>query len=236
MTKILGNIIYNRTKSQLLEYIINLNEKIHLVSGNPEILYTSLNNIELSQNIKRKDSLIFPDGAGVVLASKLLNSSVAEKIAGIELMGDIIEYCNANGKSIYLLGTKNEILKECIANLLDKYPNLNICGSHNGFFDINNCKEILDDINQNSPYALFVAMGCPRQELFISKYMSNLNSKIFMGVGGAFDVLAGRVKRAPRWMIKLNLEWLYRVSKEPFRIKRLSSIPKFLFKAVLHRT
>jgi N-acetylglucosaminyldiphosphoundecaprenol N-acetyl-beta-D-mannosaminyltransferase len=236
MTKILGNIIYDKTKSQLLEYIINLNEKIHLVSGNPEILYTSLNNFELAQNIKRTDSLIFPDGAGVVLASKLLNSPVKEKIAGIELMGDIIEYCNTSGKSIYLLGTKDEMLKECITNLSIKYPKLNICGSHNGFFDINNCKEILDDINQNSPYALFVAMGCPRQELFISKYMSNLNSKIFMGVGGAFDVLAGRVKRAPRWMIKLNLEWLYRVSKEPFRIKRLSSIPKFLFKAVLHRT
>lgn len=85
------------------------------------------------------------------------------------------------------------------------------------------------------PYVLFVAMGCPRQETFIAKYMNVLPCKVFMGVGGSFDVIAGKVNRAPKWMINIGLEWLYRVVKEPWRIKRLSSIPKFIFKVIINK-
>ncbi|MEO2565689.1 WecB/TagA/CpsF family glycosyltransferase, partial [Clostridium tertium] len=119
-------------------------------------------------------------------------------------------------------------LNACVANLIVKYPNINIVGYRNGFFDIDKVNEILNDIKEKEPYAIFVAMGCPRQEEFIVRYMEELPCKIFMGVGGSFDVIAEKVNRAPKWMIKLGLEWLYRVSKEPWRIKRLGSIPKFL--------
>lgn len=233
-TEMLGYSIFNGSKGELLN-IIDKYEKVNIISGNPEVLYNGLNNEELFNNFADKNSIIIPDGVGVVLASKIIKSPVKEKIAGIELMDSILKKCNENGKAVYLLGTTEDVLKECERKLLIKYKNLNIVGKHNGFFDMDNCKDILEDIKELKPYALFIAMGCPRQEKFISKYMDQLPCKVYMGVGGSFDVFAGKVKRAPRWMINCNLEWLYRVVKEPYRIKRLASIPKFLLKVVLNK-
>ena len=102
-------------------------------------------------------------------------------------------------------------------------------GCSNGFFDIGSCDSLIDDIKKLKPFALFVAMGTPKQELFIEKYKNNLPCTVFMGVGGSFDVLAGTTKRAPRWIINIGLEWFYRVIREPKRIKRLKVIPKFIF-------
>jgi N-acetylglucosaminyldiphosphoundecaprenol N-acetyl-beta-D-mannosaminyltransferase len=232
MTEILGYKIYGDSMANLYEKIINTDSKLHIISGNPEVLHSGLDNNVLFNNFISKNSIIIPDGAGVVLASKILKNPVNQKIAGIELMDKLIRYCETNSKSIYLLGAEEETLHTCKDNLIKKFPNLNIAGFHNGYFDIDNCKKIIDDINSCSPYIIFVAMGCPRQETFITRYMESLNCKLFMGVGGSFDVIAKKVNRAPNWMIKLNLEWLYRVAKEPYRIKRLSSIPKFLYKAI----
>jgi N-acetylglucosaminyldiphosphoundecaprenol N-acetyl-beta-D-mannosaminyltransferase len=233
MSEILGYSIFDKREQQLINDIKNSKEKVHIVSGNPEVLYNGLNNESLLFNFKSDKSIIIPDGAGVVLASKLIKEPVKEKIAGIDLMKSIIDMCSHENKSIYLLGAEQTTLEACVKNLNIKYPNLDICGYSNGFFDLNNCSDILNDINTKKPYALFVGMGCPRQEFFITKYMDSLNCKLFMGVGGSFDVLSGKLQRAPHWMIKSNLEWLYRVSKEPWRIKRLGSIPKFLGKVVL---
>ncbi|AVQ38998.1 glycosyltransferase [Clostridium botulinum] len=233
-TEMLGYSIFNGSKEELLN-IIDKYKKVNIISGNPEVLYNGLNNEELFKNFTDKNSIIIPDGVGVVLASKIIKNPVKEKIAGIELMDGILEKCNENGKAVYLLGTTEDVLKECEKKLLIKYRNLNIIGKNNGFFDMDDCKDILEDIKGLKPYALFIAMGCPRQEKFISKYMDELPCKIYMGVGGSFDVFAGKVKRAPRWMINCNLEWLYRVAKEPYRIKRLASIPKFLLKVVLNK-
>ncbi|MCW6066320.1 WecB/TagA/CpsF family glycosyltransferase [Clostridium sporogenes] len=218
-TEMLGYSIFNGSKEELLN-IIDKYEKVNIISGNPEVLYNGLNNEELFKNFTDKDSIIIPDGVGVVLASKIIKNPVKEKIAGIEVMNSILEKCNENGKAVYLLGTTEDVLKECERKLLIKYKNLNIVGKHNGFFDMDDCKDILEDIKESKPYALFIAMGCPRQEKFISKYMDKLPCKIYMGVGGSFDVFAGKVKRAPRWMIDCNLEWLYRVVKEPYRTKQ----------------
>ncbi|MPN46979.1 N-acetylglucosaminyldiphosphoundecaprenol N-acetyl-beta-D-mannosaminyltransferase [bioreactor metagenome] len=130
------------------------------------------------------------------------------------------------------MGASQETIEQCVLNLKKKYPELNILGYHNGFFDQENCNDIIEDIKEKSPYALFVAMGAPRQENFIIKYMDELPCKVFMGVGGSFDGIAGKVKRAPKWMINIGLEWFYRVAKEPWRAKRLSSIPKFLIQVI----
>ncbi|MBV7274185.1 WecB/TagA/CpsF family glycosyltransferase [Clostridiaceae bacterium UIB06] len=230
-TRILKYDIFNGTKLELMSYIEKF-EKVNIISGNPEVLYNGLNDHELFNNFTGNRSVIIPDGVGTVVASKIIRKPVKEKIAGIEVMEEIIKKCEKEEKSIYLLGSKEEILQGCIQNLKNKYKGLNIVGSHNGYFDLNNCQDIIKDIQQKKPYALFVAMGSPRQDNFIINNMDNLTCKIFMGVGGSFDVFSGKVNRAPKWMIKLGLEWLYRVSKEPERIKRLISIPKFLFKVI----
>ncbi|MCR1935245.1 WecB/TagA/CpsF family glycosyltransferase [Clostridium tepidum] len=233
-TEILGYSIFNGSKEELLNEIDKY-EKVNIVSGNPEVLYNGLNNKELFKNFTDRCSIIIPDGVGVVLASKIIKNPVKEKIAGIEVMDSILKKCNDNGNGVYLLGTKENVLRECERNLSIKYKNLNIVGKHNGFFDIDSCEDILEDIKKSNPYALFIAMGCPRQENFINKYMDKLPCKLYMGVGGSFDVFAGKVKRAPKWMINCNLEWLYRVIKEPYRIKRLAAIPKFLLKVLINK-
>jgi N-acetylglucosaminyldiphosphoundecaprenol N-acetyl-beta-D-mannosaminyltransferase len=235
MCKILNYDIFDGSFDELLDNIVQAQHKMHIISGNPEILYNGINNETLLNNFTSKNSLIIPDGAGVVLASKLLKKPVKQKIAGIELMDSLLNYCEKFNKPIYLLGAQEEILQQCTKNLKIRYPHLIISGSRNGYFNPDNCNDILDDINLSKPFVLFIAMGSPRQELFITKYMNVIACTLFMGVGGSFDVIAGKVNRAPIWMIKHNLEWLYRVSKEPCRIKRLFCIPKFFFKAVTYK-
>lgn len=230
-SRILGYEIFNQDFNSFIEYITDF-KKVNIVSGNPEVLYNSLNDKLLDSNLKSSNTIIIPDGIGTIIASKIKKAPVAEKIPGIEVMNYFIRLCSSNGKGIYLLGTKQEILEKCINNLKGNYPGINISGYHNGFFDMDNCNEIIRDIKEKEPFALFVAMGSPRQEKFIAKYMDELPCNIFMGVGGSFDIIAGELKRAPEWMIKLWLEWLYRVCKEPKRIIRLGSIPKFLLKVI----
>lgn len=233
-TEILNYKVFRESKSQLMTYIRELN-KVNIISGNPEVLYRGLEDRTLLQLYTSQESIIIPDGIGTVLASRILGNPVKAKIAGIEIMDEIIKECAMKKRGIYLVGAKEEVLRECTINLLTKYPNLDIKGSHNGYFDLDNCLDLINDIKDKKPYALFVAMGCPRQELFIGKYLNELPCHIFMGVGGSFDVVAGQVNRAPKWMISLGLEWLYRVTKEPFRIKRLIFIPKFLIKVFLEK-
>lgn len=230
-TEILGYKIFNKSMEDLL-IEIESREKVNIVSGNPEILFNGLQNERLNKNFKEDYSLIVPDGVGTVIASKIVKSPVKEKLAGIEVMKNIIEIATKEGKGIYLLGAKEEVLNKCIDNLKKTYPAIKILGSHNGYFDLDNCTEIVNDIKDKAPWAIFVAMGCPRQEQFIEEHILELPCKIYMGVGGSFDVFAGNVKRAPKWMLKLGLEWLYRVAKEPWRIKRLSAIPQFLWRVI----
>ncbi len=233
-TEILGYKIYNGEIKDLLNIILE-KEKINIISGNPEVLYNGLNNRILNKNFHEDYSIIIPDGIGTVLASKIVRNPVKTKIPGIEVMRSIIGNVSKTGKGIYLLGAKEEVLNSCIENLKKDFKDLNISGSHNGYFDINNCEEILQDIKNSNPYAIFVAMGSPKQEQFIEEHIMELPCSIYMGVGGSFDIFAGNLKRAPKWMISLGLEWLYRVINEPFRIKRLGVIPKFLWMVIKNR-
>lgn len=230
-TDILGYKVFNKTKDEFLDEV-SKKDKVNIVSGNPEVLYNGLQNETLNANFNKEYSMIIPDGVGTVLASKMVKEPVREKIAGIEVMKEILKRAASHGNTIYLLGAQEEVLQRCIHNLKEELPSLKIVGSHNGYFDLNNCEDIINDIKEKKPWAIFVAMGSPRQEIFIDKIINVTSSKIYMGVGGSFDVFAGNVKRAPKWMISLGLEWLYRVYKEPWRIKRLGAIPKFLWKVL----
>lgn len=233
-SNICGFDIYSGSKENCLDYIFE-KEKVHIVSGNPEVLYTALKNEKLLNNFKSKESFVIPDGIGVKVAASLTGQTIVEKIAGIELMDSIIERCEREGKSIYLLGASHTVIDNCFKKLKLKYPNLLISGCHSGYFDEREKQIILKKIREVKPYAIFVALGCPKQEEFIIEYMDSLPVHIFMGVGGSFDVISGEKKRAPKFMVSLGLEWLYRVIKEPFRVKRLYVIPKFLFKSLVKR-
>ena len=233
-TKILGFKVFNKDKAALMDYIKDF-QKVNIISGNPEILFNGLNNPMLKENFNAETSVIIPDGIGTVIASKIVKVPVKEKIAGIDLVREVLIKADAEGKSIYLLGAKQEVLEKCVENIKKEFPNLKVSGFHNGFFDLNNCDDIIEDVKKSEPWAVFVAMGSPRQEMFINKIMNSVNTHIFMGVGGVFDIFAGELKRAPKWMLALGLEWLYRVIQEPFRIRRLMVIPKFLLLVLKNR-
>lgn len=236
MIEILGYPIYSGYKKEILndiEEIVSSEGCVHIVSGNPEVLYQGLFEKPLYENFTSKRSLIIPDGVGVIFSAKVKGLKVKEKIAGIEVMQDIISYCNRKNKSIYLLGSKDSIVRKCKINIEATYKDINVVGYKDGYFDLDNCDDVIEDINKCNPDVLFVAMGCPRQERFIIKHMDKLHCKLFMGVGGSFDILAGELKRAPKWMITFGIEWLYRILKEPFRIKRMKSIPKFMIRAII---
>ena len=213
---------------RLLNDIENGGKKI-IVSGNPEVLYNALHNDTLKSLCMQSD--IIPDGIGVLIAGRITGQRFKQKIAGISIIEEILKRSRMNNIKIYLLGAEQWVVERAAEFCREKY-NAIIAGFNNGFFDIDSCEHIIDEINKSGADVLLVAMGCPKQELFISKYKDQLECKILMGVGGSFDVISGKVKRAPNWMVNTGLEWLYRVLKEPFRIKRLASIPKFLFMVI----
>ncbi|WP_035288366.1 WecB/TagA/CpsF family glycosyltransferase [Clostridium sp. KNHs214] len=231
---LLGYNIFKNDINDLMKYINNFS-KINIISGNPDILYSGLKKPELYNSFTSENSLIIPDGIGTVLASKMIKNPVKGKIAGIDLMKNILKECEKQNKRVYFLGASQENLDACVQNIRKELPKLNIVGCRNGYFNSEAEAEIVNDIISKEPYAIFIALGCPKQENFIIKYMNKIPATIFMGVGGSFDVIGEKTKRAPKWMIDLGLEWLYRTIKEPYRIKRLGSIPKFLLEVVKNK-
>ena len=232
--ELLGYKIFSDNKEELLKEIEN-KKRVNIISGNPEVLYNGIKNEFLKNSFTKEDALIIPDGVGTLLAAKINGIDITEKIAGIEVMNMLLEEARDKNLKVFLLGAKEEILIKCKEKIKESYDGIDIVGSNNGFFDLDNCDDLIEKINESKADILFVAMGAPRQEVFIEKYKDKLCCKIFMGVGGSFDVFAGNVNRAPQFMINIGMEWLYRVAKEPWRIKRLGSIPKFLVLSIKER-
>lgn len=231
---LMGFNIFSKSKEKCLEEIFS-REKINIVSGNPEIIYSGIKNSNLESFFKDEKSLIIPDGIGVKIGAKILGKNIDCKIAGIEVMDEILSRYSKENKSVYFLGAEEDVIFSFVENIRNKYPSLNISGFHNGFWKESEEETIISKIKECNPDGLFVALGCPKQELFIKKYMDILECHVFMGVGGSFDVVSGKIKRAPGIFIKLNLEWFYRIMKEPKRIVRLGVIFKFLLYTIVYK-
>ena len=225
-----GYRIFNGTMNEAINKVMNQDDKIHIVSGNPEVLYNGLYNKFIYNNFTSKNSLIIPDGIGVVKPLRLKGHNI-QKIAGIDLFMELLDNLDEKD-SVYFLGASDEVLNIFIKNVRKKYKNIKIAGYHHGYIDIENCDYIINDIKSKQPTIIFVAMGAPKQEIFITKYMNELPCKIFMGVGGSFDVISETTKRAPSWIINSNLEWLYRILKEPVRIKRFKKNIDFVLMCI----
>lgn len=203
-----------------------------IYTPNTEIIMKAQEDPTFKQVLNEGD-LVIPDGIGVVLASKIHHLGLSERVPGIELMGLMLEFCNRAGKSIYLFGGAPGIAEKASEKILSTYPNLKIVGIRDGYFKEEDVWSILDDINEKKPDILFVALGAPKQEKWIHQHKKTLNAKVAMGVGGALDVWSGTVKRAPVIYQKLGLEWFYRLLKQPSRIGRMMSLPKFMIKVIL---
>lgn len=169
------------------------------------------------------------DGIGAVMALKKHGCKDVVKIPGCELWLKIIEKLYKEGKTFYLVGSKQEVIDRTVSQLKQDYPQINIVGYRNGYIKTEEEKQqLIDDIVEKKPYVVFVAMGSPKQELLMEE-MSQKHPAIYQGLGGSFDVYTGNVERAPQWWVKHNLEFAYRLVKQPSRIRRQIHLFRFLF-------
>lgn len=215
--------------NKILHNNLSKNKKMFIVTANPETLMKSETDKELNKLLSDKETILVPDGIGVVKALKILNYDVKERIAGIDIANTLLKYGNELNKSIYLFGAKQEVIDAMKEVLKKDYPSLELVGSSNGY--VSDRDKVFKEIIKLKPDIILVALGIPYQEKLIYKYLDKFDKGIFVGVGGSFDVISGQKKRAPKLFIKLNLEWLYRIVCEPKRIKRFyESNIKFIFK------
>ncbi|MGM0122849.1 N-acetylglucosaminyldiphosphoundecaprenol N-acetyl-beta-D-mannosaminyltransferase [Enterococcus sp. AZ194] len=170
------------------------------------------------RSIIEQAEIINADGASIVLASKLLNRPLPERIAGIDLMQELIGLAEQKNYRVFFLGAREENLNKMVQRLTIKYPQLCIAGSRNGYFSEDKWVEIAENLKYLQPEIVFIGITSPKKEYLIQFLLNQGIQSVFMGVGGSFDVLSGTVKRAPLWMQKCNLEWLFRVKQEPKRL------------------
>jgi len=198
-----------------------------IVTANAEILYASLNDPALAAMLHRAD-LIIPDGIGVVKAAAMLGKPLKARVAGADLMGELVAWAEAEGRGVYLLGASRESVSGTVDVLQAKYPRLTITGWHDGYFDEEEKERILRDIEAKKPDFLFIGMGFPAQDRFYVQHRERLPVGLAMGVGGAFDAFSGRVRRAPLWVQRRGLEWAYRFAQNPRRLGRFQALPLFM--------
>ena len=204
----------------------------YCVTPNAEIVYEAMQDDALRELVCQAD-LVLPDGAGVVLGAKILGTPVKEKVAGIEFGENLMKRYAGTGKTFYFLGSKPGVAEQAAENMTKKYPGLAVCGTADGYFQDEDA--VVAAINEKEPDVLLVCLGFPKQEQFMNRHRKDLKVGLMAGLGGSLDGYAGIATRAPRWMIRLNLEWLYRLLKEPKRIGRMMRLPKFLLKVVARR-
>ena len=202
------------------------------VTPNAEIAYEALRDESLRALLNSAD-LMLPDGAGVVLAAKLLGTPLKGKVAGVDFAARLLRELAAQGRTLYLLGGKPGIGEKAAEAMRRQNPALSVCGIADGYFKDE--APVVEAINAAGADVLFVCLGAPKQERFMAEHRQELNVKLMIGLGGSLDAFAGTVKRAPRWMIRMNLEWLYRLLKEPKRFKRMLRLPKYLLAVPKYR-
>lgn len=164
--------------------------------------------------------IITADGMSVVWASRLLGQPLPERVTGIDMFERLVEHAARRGLSIYLLGAREQSVRGVIDRFTAKYPDLRVAGYRNGYFDAEESEKIAGEINNSGADLLFVAMGSPAQEYWISANLAHTGVRFALGVGGSFDHLSGHARRAPLWMRRAGLEWFYRLLSEPRRLWR----------------
>lgn len=217
-------------EKELDRYVRN-SEKHFIVTANPETLMIGKSDSGLDKILRRKDVTIVPDGIGVVKAGRMLGRLIESRVTGVEIARTLFALADKYGRSVYLFGAKKEVLDKLVEKIQKEYPRAVIIGCRDGY--VRNRDEVFEDIVKTQPDIVLIALGIPYQELLIGKYFDRFQKGIFVGVGGSFDVLSGTKKRAPEIFIRLNLEWLYRITTEPKRLGRFCrSNIKFLFEII----
>ena len=205
-----------------------------IVTANAEMIMRATTDGELME-ILNSSALVVPDGAGTVWAANYLGYGMKERVAGYDLAQNLMALAPKLGMKIYLFGSAPTVAEKAKEKAEELYPGIEIVGVHDGFFDDEEEKKIIEDITEKKPDILFVALGVPKQEKWLAAHKDELDVPLSIGVGGTFDVMAGVMKRAPLWMQKAKLEWLFRGLMQPSRAGRLLALPKFVMKVVVSK-
>lgn len=234
-TDVLGVGFDNVTMAEAVERALTLIEArggAYAATPNPEIVMLAKDNPALKEALAGAD-MVLPDGAGIVKGAAILGRPMKEKVPGIDFACGVMARLAERGGSVYLFGAKPGVAEAAAETLRTKFPGLVISGTSDGYFSDDG--PIIEKITDAKPDFLLVCLGAPKQELWMAKMSGKLPVGLMVGLGGSLDVFAGTVKRAPEAWQKLDLEWLYRLIKEPRRIGRMMKLPLFVIEAAGER-
>lgn len=211
-----------------------------IYTPNTEIVMEARKDRVLKEILNNGD-LVIPDGIGLIYASRIKKRELPERVTGFDLSIEMLSLANEGGYRVFLLGGKPGVAEAASKNIKKDYPNINIAGYHHGYFkgthigykESEEEKNVINSINQSNTDILFVGFGAPKQEKWINENKEKLNCKVVIGNGGTIDILAGIAKRAPEIYQRLGLEWFYRLLKDPKRIKRQIVLPLFVLTVLL---
>ena len=233
--KILDVGVDSVTMAQAVERIENLISKKKssiVATANAEMLMRATEDEEL-KNILNSAELVVADGAGTVWAAHHLGKKMPERVAGYDLVQELMKIAPKKSWKIFLFGASPGIAEKAKLKAETLYPKIKIVGVRDGYFSAEDEPEIISQIKKSQPDILLAALGVPKQEKWLAAHKNELNVPVSIGVGGTFDVMAGAVKRAPLWMQKAKLEWLFRAMLQPSRVGRLIALPKFVLKVFM---
>lgn len=219
---------------QTVEFLVRAVESRRphrVVTGNPIMVMAGLRDPAFHRVLATAD-LVVPDGTGIVWAARYAGQPLPERVAGYDLMHELLKEGSARGWKVYLLGAAQDVVEKAAANLARQYPGIHIAGWRNGYFSDEEDEQVVEEIRGCAPDLLFVARSLPKQEPWLARYRDRLGVPVMMGVGGSFDVVAGKLKRAPASFRRLGLEWLYRLLQEPRRIGRMTALPLFALRVL----
>lgn len=233
--QILGVPVHRVSTDEVIELVrvYMKTPRLHQIATvNPEFVMAAQEDAEFRQVLMEAD-LCIPDGVGLLLAGRWMGQPLPERVAGSDLVYLLSELSAGECWRLFLLGSAPGVAEEAAQKLQMKYPRLEIAGTFAGSPDPEENEAIIRMINQSQADMLFVAYGAPKQDKWIARNRTSLtNVRVAMGVGGSLDFITGRAVRAPSWVQNLGLEWLHRLFKEPWRWRRMASLPKFALKVM----
>lgn len=200
-----------------------------VATANAEMLMRATHDGAL-RRILQGAAMVTPDGAGTVWAAHHLGHAMPERVAGYDMVQELMREAPAKHRRIFFFGSAPGVADKAKAKAEQLYPGIEIVGTRNGFFTAADEPAIIEEIKAAHPDILLAALGVPKQEKWLAKHLSELSVPVAIGVGGTFDVMAGVMKRAPRWMQRAKLEWLFRGMMQPQRAGRLLALPRFVLK------
>lgn len=235
---ILGVKVHRLTSTQAMNMVRRFmtEPRLHQVATvNPEFVIAAQQNANFHQVLNGAD-LCLPDGVGLILAGYRKGKPLPERVAGSDFVYALADEAARQGWRLYLLGAAPGVAEQAAITLQSKYPGLQIAGTYSGSPDESENEEIVERINQSSADVLYVAFGAPNQDLWIARNREALvGVRVAIGVGGSLDFIAGTALRAPEWVQRIGLEWLYRLVREPWRWKRMLALPRFAFLILMNR-